>query len=234
MITKLRNKTCNLELPSNPTEVIDKYIQIIETYVRYCRLISKHFNWNPDYGATVEGFNVTWMDSFNPSVKFSKPEIHLDIFCCFYNLGVLYFYKAGLKCNDDLFSSRKESVQFGKKAYFYFNQMRTVYYSGFINTRFCDTEHQHIEMLECLSLGIVYKDTFELFKDDEYKIGIEKVAHLAQLAQENFYKAYQIGIQFFMKSSNISNTIKSELLSFAYVESLYYDVVANNKFAKYY
>ena len=30
-------------------------------------------------------------------------------------------------------------------------------------------------------------------------------------------KAYQIGVQFFMKSSNISNNIKTELLSFAYV-----------------
>ncbi len=37
-----------------------------------------------------------------------------------------------------------------------------------------------------------------------------------------------------MKSSNISNNIKSELLSFAYVESLYHDVIANSKYAKYY
>lgn len=37
-----------------------------------------------------------------------------------------------------------------------------------------------------------------------------------------------------MKSSNINNSIKSELLSFAYVESLYHDVIANSKYAKYY
>lgn len=37
-----------------------------------------------------------------------------------------------------------------------------------------------------------------------------------------------------MKSSNISNNIKQQLLSFAYVESLYHDVIANSKYAKYY
>jgi len=37
-----------------------------------------------------------------------------------------------------------------------------------------------------------------------------------------------------MKSSSISNSIKSELLSFAYVESLYHDVIGNSKYAKYY
>lgn len=65
-------------------------------------------------------------------------------------------------------------------------------------------------------------------------MGINKIASLAALAQENFYKAYQIGVQFFMKSSNISNNIKTELLSFAYVESLYHDVITNTKYAKHY
>lgn len=98
-INQLRNKACALELPSNPTiEVVDKYIAIIEMYVRYARLIAKHFNWDSQYGSIVENFNITWCDSFNPQLKFSKPEIHFDIFCCFYNLGVLYFYKASLKC----------------------------------------------------------------------------------------------------------------------------------------
>ncbi len=98
-INQLRNKACALELPSNPTiEVVDKYIAIIEMYVRYARLIAKHFNWDSQYGSIVENFNITWCDSFNPQLKFSKPEIHFDIFCCFYNLGVLYFFKASLKC----------------------------------------------------------------------------------------------------------------------------------------
>lgn len=37
-----------------------------------------------------------------------------------------------------------------------------------------------------------------------------------------------------MKSSNISNQLKSELLSFAYVEALYHDAMFNTKYAKYY
>ena len=73
-----------------------------------------------------------------------------------------------------------------------------------------------------------------MFKEDEYKLGINKIGSLAALAQENFFKAYQIGVQFFMKSSNISNNIKNELLSFSYVESLYHDVIANTKYAKHY
>lgn len=75
---------------------------------------------------------------------------------------------------------------------------------------------------------------YELFKEDEYKHGINKIASLAVLANDNFYKAYQIATQYFMKSSHISNNIKADLLSFAYVESLYFDVIANSKSAKYY
>lgn len=75
---------------------------------------------------------------------------------------------------------------------------------------------------------------YELFRDDEYKHGINKVASLAVLAHDNFYKGYQIATQYFMKSTHISNAIKSDVLSFSYVESLYYDVIANSKSAKYY
>lgn len=47
-IGQLRNKACALELPTNASvEVIDKYIAVVEMYVRYARLIAKHFNWNP-------------------------------------------------------------------------------------------------------------------------------------------------------------------------------------------
>lgn len=38
-------------------------------------------------------------------------------------------------------------------------------------------------MLECLSLGIIYKSMFEMFKEDEYKHGINKIASLAVQAQ---------------------------------------------------
>ena len=53
-INQLRNKACALELPSNASvETVDKYIALIEMYVRYSRLIAKHFNWNPEYGNVV-------------------------------------------------------------------------------------------------------------------------------------------------------------------------------------
>ena len=107
-ITQLRNKAVALELPSQPhVGIMNKYISIIEMYIKYARLISKHFNWNSDYGPTVQDFNIVWHDSFNPQITFMKPEIHFDIFCCYYNLGVMYFYKASSICMEDLPSTRK-------------------------------------------------------------------------------------------------------------------------------
>lgn len=144
-INQLRNKCTALELPSEPDiNTINKYIQIIEMYVRYARLIAKHFNWNPDYGQTVQDFNLVWHDSFNPQITFMKPEIHFDIFCCYYNLGVLYFYKSASLCMEDLPSSKKDSISFAKKSQYFFNQMRTVFYPGFVNTGFTDTNYPHL------------------------------------------------------------------------------------------
>ena len=54
--------------------MMDKYIQIYEMYVRYARLIAKHFNWNSDHGNIVQDCNIVWTDSFNPQLKFMKPE----------------------------------------------------------------------------------------------------------------------------------------------------------------
>jgi hypothetical protein len=65
-------------------------------------------------------------------------------------------------------------------------------------------------------------------------LGINNIASIAGLAQKNFFNAYTIGTQFFIKSSNIPASIKSELLSFAYVEALYHDAMFNTKWAKYY
>jgi len=50
---------------------------------------------------------------------------------------------------------------------------------------------------------------FNLFKEDEYKLGINNIASIAGLAQKNFFNAYTIGTQFFIKSSNIPASIKS-------------------------
>lgn len=135
---------------------------------------------------------------------------------------------------EDLINTRKDSAKCAKIAYYLFNRMRTYYYPAFMNTGFSDTNYSHLEMLECLSQGIIYKNMFNLFKDDEYKIGIDKIACLAGLAQVNFFKGYEIATAYFMKSSNIKPAIKSELLSFAYVESLYHDLMFNTRYAKYY
>lgn len=160
-INQLRNKAVSLELSDKADiSLVSKYITILEMYVRYARLISKHFNWNPEYGPTVQDFNVVWHDSFKPQITFMKPEIHFDIFCVYYNLGVLYFYKAASLCMEDLHSARKESITFAKKSQYYFNQMRTVFYPGFVNTGFSDTNYPHLELLECLSEGIIYKNMF--------------------------------------------------------------------------
>jgi len=63
-------------------------------YVKYALLMSKHLNWSKEYGLVVDDLKICWYDSFNPQVKFMKNDIHYDIFCCFYNLGIMYFYKA--------------------------------------------------------------------------------------------------------------------------------------------
>jgi hypothetical protein len=95
--------------------------------------------------------------------------------------------------------------------------VRTVYYPAFMNTGFSDTSHPNLEMLELLSQGVIYKNLFNLFKEDEYKLGINNIASIAGEAQKKFYNAYQIGVQYFMQSSYIPGNLKSELLSFAYV-----------------
>ena len=89
-------------------------------------------------------------------------------------------------------------------------------------------------MLESICLGIIYKNLYNSFKDDEYKVGINKLASVAVLAHQNFFKGYQIATSYFLKSPNISSAIKADILSFAYVESLYHDTIANSKYAKHY
>ena len=72
-INELRNKATALELPSNPDPAtVQKYIAVLEMYTRFALLIAKHFNWNPDYGQTVQDLSITWMDSFNPDMHFMK------------------------------------------------------------------------------------------------------------------------------------------------------------------
>jgi len=104
-----------------------------------------------------------------------------------------------------------------KTAYYLFNRMRTHYYQGFVNTAFSDTDYSNLEILESFCQGIFYKNLFNIFKEDEYKLGIEKIAAVAGLAQKNFYRAYEIANAYFMKSSHIKPLVKTEILSLAYV-----------------
>ena len=121
-----------------------------------------------------------------------------------------------------------------KTAYYLLNRMRTYYYSGFVNTGFSDTDYSHLEVLEALVQGIYYKNVFNIFKEDEYKLGIDKIAAVAGLAQKNFFRAYEVGSAYFMKSSYVPGTIKTEVMSLSYVEALYHDAMFNSRLAKYY
>jgi hypothetical protein len=57
---------------------------------------------------------------------------------------------------------------------------------------------------------------------------------LALLAQGNFFRGYQIGLQFLLTNPHIPENIQKDLLSFAYVESLVHDVMGCLKYAKFY
>ena len=208
-ITQLRNKVTSLSYDNLSIELCDKYIPAIEMYLKFALLMSKHLNWSRDYGVMVDDVKIVWYDSFNNGVKFLKNDIHFDIFSCFYNLGILYSYKAIQLSFEELNSTRKESMKAAKVAYYLFNRMRTYYYSGFVNTGFCDTDYPHLEVLESLVQGVYYKNVFNIFKEDEYKLGIDKIAAVAGLAQKNFFRAYEIGSAYFMKSSYISGQIKN-------------------------
>jgi hypothetical protein len=113
-------------------------------YLRFAMLLSKHLNWNKQYGLTVDDVKIVWHDSFNQELKFMKNDIHFDIFCCFYNLGIMYFYKAVMLAEEELINSKKESMKCAKTAYYLFNRMRTYYYAGFVNTGFSDTDYSHL------------------------------------------------------------------------------------------
>lgn len=76
-------------------------------YTKYALTLAKHLNWNKDYGVVVNDLKLTWHDSFNPAATFTKSEIHFDIFCCFYNLAVMYFHKSNILSTEDLINSKK-------------------------------------------------------------------------------------------------------------------------------
>jgi hypothetical protein len=85
-----------------------------------------------------------------------------------------------------------------------------------------------------MCLGLIYRCLFDNFKENEYKIGINKIAALCGVSAKHFYKAYSIASVFFLSPSGISDKTKSEMLAFTYFSSLYLDVMMNTRYAKYY
>lgn len=83
-------------------------------------------------------------------------------------------------------------------------------------------------------MGLVYRCTFDTFKQSEYKIGINRIASIASRAHKHFSKAFGIASGYFTnQASGIFDKTKTEILSLAFVESLYFDVITNVKLAKY-
>lgn len=121
-----------------------------------------------------------------------------------------------------------------KYAAFLLGEMKDKYYGEFTQVGFHDTQFPHLDMLQNLCLGVVYKCLFNTFHDSEYKLGINKIAAIAATAAKYYGKAYNAGSAFFQNPSGISDKTKTELLSLGYLESLYFDTVANTKYAKYY
>lgn len=93
-------------------------------YLRFTLLMRKHLNWSKEYGLCVDDLKIVWSDSFNPQLKFMKNDILFDVFCCSYNLGILYLFKALQLSQEELNNSRKESMKYAKNAYYLFNKMR--------------------------------------------------------------------------------------------------------------
>ena len=56
----------------------------------------------------------------------------------------MYFYKAVTLAEEELNSSKKESMKCAKISYYLFNRMRTFYYSAFVNTGFSDTDYSNL------------------------------------------------------------------------------------------
>ena len=203
-------------------------------YTKYALIIMKRFNWNSERGKAVEGISVMWRDSFQPKHEYSKNTITFDVFSAFYNLAVMYFMRALKLSQVDLDASRKEAMNKAKYAAFLVKEMKEKYYVEFNNSGFNDTQFAHLDIIENLCLGLIYKCLYNTFRSSEYKLGINKIASICQVANKHFLKAYSVAANFFMNPSGISDKTKTELLSIAYIESLYFDVLANIKYAKYY
>lgn len=103
--------------PQNSDEDMDKTIEILSAYSKFANILLKRFNWNSDNNQGMGNISFRWMDSFQ-KVESAKNTIAFDIYCCYYNLAVLYFTRALKLSQVDLDSSRKDAITKAKSAAF--------------------------------------------------------------------------------------------------------------------
>jgi hypothetical protein len=87
------------------------------------------------------------------------------VFCCYYNLAVMYITRALKLSEVELDSSRKDAIAKAKSAAFLLKEMKEKYYGEFVNVGFHDTQFPHLDILENISMGLVYKCVFEKTKE---------------------------------------------------------------------
>lgn len=165
----------------------------------------------------MQGVQLTWFDSFQPGMQFTKNTILFDIFCCYYNLAIIYFTRAMRLGDVDLDTSRKEAMTKAKYAAYLLNEMKEKFYGEFTQVGFHDTQYPHLDMLYNLCMGLIYKCLFNTFKESEFKLGINKIAAISGMAAKYYFKAYNAGSAFFANPSGISDVTKTQLLSLSYL-----------------
>jgi hypothetical protein len=107
---------------------LDKYAELISVYTKYALIILKRFNWNSNKGKAVQGVNIVWCDSFQHQIVQQRSTISFDVFCCYYNLAIIYFLRALKLSQVDLESSRKDAMTKAKSAAYLLKEMKDKYY----------------------------------------------------------------------------------------------------------
>lgn len=107
-------------------------------------MILNRFNWNSERGKVVQGLTLTWYDSFQGKLEFHKNAIGIDVFCCFYNLAVLYLNRALKLSGVDSDKARMEAIASARNAAYLIKEMKEKYYGDFVNSGFHDTQYPHL------------------------------------------------------------------------------------------
>lgn len=183
-------------------------LELQSAYTRFALIILNRFNWNSDRGKVVQGLVLTWYDSFQPKLEFHKNTILIDVFCGFYNLAVMNLTKALKLSGIDNDNARMEGIVSARNAGYLLREMKEKYYGEFVNSGFHDTQYPHLDILESINLGTIYKCLYNSLKANEYKVGINRVAAICSAAAKHFYKAYSVAESYFMNPSGIGDKTK--------------------------